>query len=94
MLFPIILYHLFSSLLSLCKPLEGGGLQRLPPVLDLLQLLLELLGGEARGLGAGGDGGLLRGLGVLQDDLNVCVSNFVFYAANSNHKPRSSDLRV
>ena len=71
--FPIILCHLFSSLLSLSKPLESGGLQRLPPVLDLLQLLLELLGGEARGLGAGGDGGLLRGLGVLQDDLKVML---------------------
>ena len=65
------LSYLFSSLLRLGKPLKGGSLQRLPPVLDLLQLLLELLGGEARGLGAGGDGGLLRGLGVLQDDLNV-----------------------
>ena len=63
--------YLFSSLLRLGKPLKGGSLQRLPPVLDLLQLLLELLGGEARGLGAGGDGGLLSGLGVLQDDLNV-----------------------
>ena len=65
------MYHLFGSLLRLGEPLEGGCLQGLPPVLDLLQLLLELLGGEARGLGAGGDGGLIRGLGVLQDHLNV-----------------------
>ena len=66
-----VLSHLFGSLLRLGKPLEGGGLQGLPPVLDLLQLLLELLGGEARGLGAGGDSRLLRGLSVLKDDLNV-----------------------
>ena len=66
-----IVKHLLGSLLRLGQTLEGGGLQGLPPVLDLLQLLLELLGGEARGLGAGGDGGLLRGLGVLKDDLNV-----------------------
>ena len=65
--------HLLCSFLRLCEPLEGGGLQGLPPVLDLLQLLLELLGGEARGLRAWGDGRLLRRLGVLQDNLNNVI---------------------
>ena len=47
------------------------------PVLALLQLLLDLPGGEAgqAGLGARGDGRLVLGLSVLQHHLHHRVGN-------------------